>query len=73
VSKVYLRKIAEQCSGSNEGARPVQTEIDMTIEPLLQDAYESGLLSSEILYDIDDGMHIIESKAKELEEQISIF
>ena len=73
VSKVYLRMIAEQCSGSNEGARPVQTEIDMTIEPLLQDAYESGLLSSDILYDIDDDMHIIESKATEFEEQILIF
>ena len=72
VSKVYLREIAEQYSGSNEGARPVQTEIDTKIESLFQDAYESGLLSSDKLYDIDDDMQIIESKSTEFEELIPI-
>ena len=71
ISPRYLRMIAEQCSGSNEGARPVQTEIDRTIEPIFQDAYESGLLSPDKLYDIDDDMNIVESKSSEFHLVVS--
>ena len=71
ISTRYLRMIAEQCSGSNEGARPVQTEIDRTIEPIFQDAYESGLLSPDKLYDIDDDMNIVESKSSEFHLVVS--
>jgi ATP-dependent Clp protease ATP-binding subunit ClpA len=72
VSKTYLREIAEQCSGSNEGARPVRRNIESKIEPILQRASKSGLFSSDKLYDIDDGMHIVESANTEIVEQILI-
>ena len=66
VSENYLIMLAEQCSGSNEGARPVRREIDKTIEPKLQDAYESGTISLDKLYDINDDMEIVESASTEL-------
>jgi ATP-dependent Clp protease ATP-binding subunit ClpA len=61
VSEEYLMKISEQCSDSNEGARPIKREIDRTIEPILQDAYESGEYSPNIMYDLDEKMRLVES------------
>ena len=65
VSPSYLRMIAEHCSNSNEGARPVKRELDKTIEPILQDAYESGNFSSDKPYDINEEMRIVESDSSE--------
>lgn len=61
VPERYLKRIEEQCSGSNEGARPVKREIDRTIEPMLQDAYESGKCTPNKTYDINEEMELIES------------
>ena len=65
VSRSYLKMIAEQCSNNNEGARPIKRELDKTIEPILQAAYESGNFSSGKLYDINEEMPFDESSSSE--------
>ena len=62
VSPVYLKQIAEICSNDNEGARPISREIEKTIEPKLQDAYELNDCSCEKMYDIDEELNIIQSR-----------
>ena len=61
VPEKYLKKISEQYSDSKEGARPVKREIERTIEPILQDAYESGEYSPNIVYDFNEEMRLVES------------
>lgn len=69
ISKTYLKSLAEQCAGSDEGARPVRTQTSQ-LESMFQDASESGRFSAEKLYDINDDLVIVESASTELVEGI---
>jgi ATP-dependent Clp protease ATP-binding subunit ClpA len=62
----YLEDIARKCKGNNEGARPIERIILHDFEPVFQDAYETGNINSDQLYDIDDMLNIVPSKDNNL-------
>lgn len=62
----YLKDIARKCKGNNEGARPIERIILHDFEPVFQDAYETGNINSDQLYDIDDMFNIVSSKDNNL-------
>ena len=58
----YLEDIARKCEGNNEGARPIERNVLRDFEPIFQDAYETGRINSDQLYDIDDKFNLVPSK-----------
>ena len=61
VPNSFLEDIAMQCKDNNEGARPINRMVTNRLESILQDAYESELFNSAVLYDIDEMFHIVPS------------
>ncbi len=63
VNPELILSIAERCAGHNEGARPIRTEVENLIEPVLQAAYEDGNYNVNKLYDIDNHLKLVKSKS----------
>ena len=66
VHQSYLEKVAKQCAGNNEGARPINRIVTSDFEPIFQDLYDNGKYNSDRLYDIDSQHHIIPSQNNSL-------
>ena len=66
VHQSYLEEVAKQCSGSNEGARPIDRIVTSDFEPIFQDLYENSRYNSDRPYDIDNQHHIIPSQNNSL-------
>lgn len=63
VSSNLLLSIANSCAGHNEGARPVRTEVENLVEPVLQAYYEDDkeVIETNQLYDLNDELQIVPS------------